>query len=260
MVRLALCMSGHARTYKKAFSSVHANILTKFECDVFIATYNTTQEILSDLHTFYAPKRIHTINDDDEYLQRLTDYHHSLPQVPCKHCPVYNEGDSETVSYGHKVFFCEDGKYPIDYQHKVMVHALSQFYGMYVAADLCRQYMTLHGTTYDYILRVRLDAGITNGVFDIIPLEEGQVLVNQLLNYSLSVKVHDHFFMAKPETFFQIVNVYHNLPEIIQYIIHHDYWLPLSGYQETLLFINMIRYHVWDIKESYAIFSYCKIP
>ena len=78
-------------------------------------------------------------------------------------------------------------------------------------------------------------------------------------NYSNSLKAQDHYFIAKPNTFFKISNLYIDLPDIIEYVNNNNnYWIPSSGYQETFLFMNIIRQNI-GIKESTNLFNIYKL-
>ena len=65
-LKVALCISGHMRTFKDNFSNLHKNILSKLNCDVFIHTWNTLdsyKEKINDnqfetLQRYYNPKSI----------------------------------------------------------------------------------------------------------------------------------------------------------------------------------------------------------
>lgn len=121
----------------------------------------------------------------------------------------------------------------------IFFQAISQFFGINQAADLCNEYIRETNTSYDYILRLRLDS-ILEDDFRIINLEENEVLVNEIQNYNYSIKPNDWYFMAKPTSFFKIANIYNALPCIIDFINNNRCWLHGFGYQETMLLINII--------------------
>ena len=254
-LRIALCFSGHPRTYESCFPHIKKQLLDKYNCDVFISTYNTTENISNDIIKLYNPKKISFNNEHDvnnknvEYLNKLgnvktyrlgVDFDAKVNTDP----DVFN-----TTNYELKNFFNFDkGTNDLFVYRTIYDFAIGQFFGIYDSSKLCLEYVNENNIQYDYILRLRLDCCIRKD-FKIIELEENEILVNNILNYSNSIKVHDHFFMAKQNTFFKIANLYNNLPEIVNYI-NNNCWLPFMGYQESILFIHIIMLNI-KIKECY---------
>ena len=46
-MKIALCLSGHLRTYKNTFESIHMQLINKYDCDVFISTWTNLGNALS---------------------------------------------------------------------------------------------------------------------------------------------------------------------------------------------------------------------
>ena len=57
MIKLALCFSGDTRTYNNCFDSIKNNLLNKFDCDVFISSYEVNDEITNNILNLYKPKK-----------------------------------------------------------------------------------------------------------------------------------------------------------------------------------------------------------
>ncbi len=73
-LKVALCISGHLRTFEQNYQSVYANILSRFDCDVFIHTWDTlglnhrhldnlvstisTHQLMDRINKIYNPKKI----------------------------------------------------------------------------------------------------------------------------------------------------------------------------------------------------------
>ena len=106
-------------------------------------------------------------------------------------------------------------------------------------------------------MRLRLDSKVS-GDFHIKELEEDQVVVNCIHSYSDSLKVHDHFFLAKQDTYFKISDLYNNLTNIIDFINNNKCWLPGCGYQETLLLIQIFlhKIRILSSQDEYTILKY----
>ena len=104
---------------------------------------------------------------------------------------------------------------------------------------------------YDFIIRLRLDDCFFSE-FILTTLEEHEILVNSIMSYNNSIKLQDHFFMCKPNTFFNIASLYDNIPTVIETINNNNCWLPLFGYQETILLIQTIMNQVQIKKAGFS--------
>lgn len=255
MTKLALCFSGHPRNFILCFPTIYDQIITKFDCDIFITMYHVSDNITNKIINMYKPKSINIINEfDPNYISLINEYSIKLGLSKIKHLTIYPSDHS--LSYQSGNYFYEDNKYEITYEH-IKSQILCQFYGIHIVASLCHKYINENNVNYDYILRLRFDAKIT-GNFTITPLQENQVVLANILNYSNSLKVNDHFFMAKPNTFFKISNLYIKLPDIINYVNNtNGIWLPGCGHQETILFLHIYMQNI-NIIESLPIFEISK--
>ena len=250
MLKLALCFSGDARTYDKCFSSIKHNLLDKFDCDVFISTYHTSDKIHDDILNLYSPKK-YNFNDKDEVIKICSTYSKDLGRVKINPIDMFKTPQSNNTTIINTIegcFFNYD-EYSSTFQYsELYVVALCQFFGIHDVSKLCKEYMLCHNINYDYILRIRLDNKFCSD-FIVDELQDNELLINCIQNYSNSIKLHDHFFMAKPTTFFKISFLYANLPNVINAINNNKCWLPCSGYQETLLLIHTLLNDV-TVKEA----------
>ena len=251
-MKFALCFSGHPRTFERCFHSINEQLLTKYNCDTFISTYNTHEYINNNIINLYHPKRIN-FNDENDILNRNNHYFNQLDNI--KTIIMHNVNDISNNSIGFNPnsndlnnFFNYDNMNKDFSYERINVRALCQFFGMYDVSQLCLDYINNNGVHYDYILRLRLDDHIVNN-FEVHHLDENEILVNFIQNYCNSVKLHDHFFMARPNTYFRLANLYNDLPNIIRFVNENRCWLPGFGYQETILLIQVILHNI-RIKET----------
>ncbi len=258
MKKLALCFSGDLRTYDRCFDSIKSNLLDKFDCDVFISSYRVSDEVTNNVIELYKPKkfifRIREVVNDT--VSKYVDDLESIKMIRngVDNLSFENVGNLNTLE---DCFFNYERYENSFFYHKLSVDALCQFFGIMDVATLCNQYMVENNLNYDYILRIRFDNMIYN-TFKIFDLEENEMLVNTFHYYSDSIKFNDHFFMAKPNTFFKISSLYKNIPNIIQIINKEKCWLPTSGYPETLLLINVLLQNI-KIKECSSEFCCIKL-
>lgn len=256
MTKLALCFSGDPRTYKKCFESIKFNLLDNFDCDIFISTYETTSEIKDDILNLYKPKlfnfhdRNNIIKIGYEYLENLED----IKLNKTEYFPnTIKETDIDNLEFknNYEDYFFNYDTYENKFEYtQLSVNTLCQFFGIFDVSNLCREYMLESKTSYDYILRLRLDDTFRSN-FVINELKENELLVNVIQCYSDSIKLQDHFFMAKVDTFFKIASLYNNIPNIIKTINNNRCWLPTAGYQETLLLIQTTLQNVTIKKASF---------
>jgi hypothetical protein len=258
MLKLAICFSGDTRTYDKCFESIKNNLLDKFDCDVFISSYEVNNDIKNHLLKLYKPKK-YIFHDRDAIYNKVLNHSNNLKLTKQLNIGVHNLS-FKTVENIHNIenLFCNYDKYKHNFfYNNLSVHALCQFFGIYGVSMLCQEYMMTNNITYDYILRLRLDDIIYNN-FNIYDLKENEMLINTFHYYSDSIKINDHFFMAKPTTFFKIASLYNNIPNIIEIINNKKCWLPSSGYQETLLLIHVLLHNI-TIKECSSNFCCIKL-
>lgn len=259
-MKIALCFSGHPRTFEECFSNIKSNIIDKYDCDIFISTYKTTSEVEKKMIELYNPKKFFFNNEED--ILDLVEKNNNKNIKFLKNYVFDNSNLDD--SYYNRLFSIEEiflydkincNDFTLD--HKIHKAALCQFYGIYHVSKLCLDYINENQIKYDYIMRLRLDSKVS-GDFHIKELEEDQVVVNCIPNYSDSLKVHDHFFLAKQDTYFKISDLYNNLTNIIDFINNNKCWLPASGYQETLLLIQIFlhKIRILSSKDEYTILKY----
>ena len=250
MIKLALCFSGDPRTYNKCFESIKFNLLDKFDCDIFVSTYETTNEIKDDILNLYKPKK-YNFHNKNNITETVSKYLANLEDIKINTIPVFEHKNIDNMVFtnNYEDYFFNYDKYENNFVYKKLcVNALCQFFGIFDVSNLCKEYMLDCKIDYDYILRLRLDDTFYSN-FVINELKENELLVNSFQYYSNSIKLHDHFFMAKSDTFFKIASLYNNIHNIIKTINNNRCWLPTSGYQETLLLIQTILYNI-TIKEA----------
>lgn len=171
--KLALCLSGQARSYNKAYEYIKRNLLNHYDVDVFLHTWrpNTSRVALYEgLRNLYDP--VNFVMDE------------CLPETANNDLPVPNAS--------HPANFCT-----------------SMFYSIYRANDLCVKYAELNGVKYDYVIRCRYDIAL-NSVIDFTTLKPGTVYTskdteepNPLLN--------DQFAICEPQTMNIYASTYLNL-------------------------------------------------
>jgi hypothetical protein len=167
-LKLALCLSGQARSLFQAKKYIQKNLLDPYNVDVFCHTWKPQGGILQmklfeDINFIYDPI----------YLA------YDMP------IPATTNSDMFVPNASHPANFCT-----------------SMFYSIYKANDLRIKQQLQNSVKYDFVIRSRFDLAL-NKVIDFNSLEKGKVYVskdtdgpNPLLN--------DQFAIADPDT----MNIY----------------------------------------------------
>jgi len=139
-MKLALCLSGQPRSYKKAFEFISRNLLEKFDVDVF-------------LHTWVGDPSKSFVYDDicDLYKPIIASYDYSLPSNVNAHMRVANGS--------HPANFCT-----------------SMFYSINLANEYRVKHEVFGAFKYDYVIRSRFDFAL-NKVVDFGSMEKGKMYV-----------------------------------------------------------------------------------
>ena len=146
MSKLALCFSGHSRTFEKCFDSINEQIITKYDCDIFISTYFVSDELSNKIIDLYKPKKITFINEDAEFSTKINKYINSLPLCNVLYKPVYNI-NSDKISYNNKKYFDTNIIYRNEIFKSTLIYgAVCQFFGIYNVANICLNYITMTKT------------------------------------------------------------------------------------------------------------------
>lgn len=133
--KIALCISGHLRTFESNYRTVKQHVLDKFDCDVFIHTWDTlgvshragdsnlhiteTKKVLDLVHKLYNPKKIVI--------------------EPTKHFTV--------TPLMHQR----------SHENRDLAGILSMFYKVEECNKLKNEYQEEHKVKYDYVVRFRGD-------------------------------------------------------------------------------------------------------
>ena len=167
-LKLALCLSGQARSIFEAHKYVKKNLLDVFDVDVFVHTWKP-QGGITQLKTY----------EDINFIYN----------------PIYNAYDYPLPDNTNSDMMVPNASHPANF-------CTSMFYSIYKANDLRIRHQMLKGVKYDFVIRSRFDLAL-NTVIDFSSLQKGIVYIskdtdgpNPLLN--------DQFAIADPDT----MNIY----------------------------------------------------
>ena len=217
-MKTAICLSGHARTYKRVFSNFVSikNYLSQFgEVDIFISTWdkinsgsswgvkvkdtseNNNDINLDELNELYKPKSIRVENFENTkhlfLIKNFTDY------VSPKQFRDSRRGDGS------------------------ILYAIPQFYKIFDCNSLKNQYESANDFKYDFVIRHRLDQ-VLNNMVDLNELNKDVVYIGKNRLYDLDDPKYplskgfctcDQFAIGSSENMDKYASAYINLNKIL---------------------------------------------
>lgn len=172
-MRIALCLSGQARSYKKAHEYVNKNLLRHFEVDVFVHTW---RPVYSRAH-FYT---------------NLQETYSPINLVMDENLPPETNSDLFVPNHSHPANFCT-----------------SMFYSIYKSNDLRVKHELLNNIKYDFVIRSRFDLAL-NKVIDFSSLEKGKIYTSKDTD-DTNPLLNDQFAIADPHTMNLYASTFLNL-------------------------------------------------
>lgn len=138
-MRIALCLSGHMRSYRKTYQSIRYNIIDPYSTDVFISTWDR-------------------IGADRSYDLNLIDVETSsmLKSIEV----AFRTKNINIEKYNGKNYEL----YPLVKDRSNPIGVLSMFYNINKADELRRNYEIKHKFKYDVIIRSRPDILFTSSI------------------------------------------------------------------------------------------------
>jgi hypothetical protein len=161
-MRIALCLSGQARSYKKAHEFIDRNLLSKYNVDVFAHTWRPQYSkvaLYDGITNLYNP--VNFVLDDN--------------------LPENINSDLYVPNASHPANFCT-----------------SMFYSIYRANDFRLKFQSLNNIKYDFVVRSRFDLAL-NKVIDFSSLQKGKVYVSKDTEDENAL-LNDQFAIADPDT------------------------------------------------------------
>lgn len=141
-MRIALCLSGQPRSYKKAHEYLKRNLLDRFNVDVYLHTWRPKVgriAVYDDLNTLYNPIQF-----------------------------IMEEALPETINSD---LFVPNASHPSNF-------CTSMFYSIHRANDFRLREEAKKDKKYDFVIRSRFDLAL-NKVIDFSSLERGKIYVSK---------------------------------------------------------------------------------
>jgi hypothetical protein len=231
-MKVAICISGQPRNYERGYSELKTWFLDKYDCDIYLHTWEDTSSTMSGGHNFSNTKEYEFTKDD---YNKITDLYN--PVVSHLQNPIPFDTTGVQGHLGYKL-------------HNI----LSGYYSTYAAYKLLKN----SGNQYDLVIRTRFDLEFTDYISpeclflkDLDLLDPKQI---NLFQYPLSPEgyptrtseVDDLFAISSME----VMDIYSSCFSFMLKYIYMDEeypkWLEtvVSGNPDKLCPESLLKYHL----------------
>lgn len=194
-MKIALCLSGHMRSFLIAYPTIKKFILDKYNPDIFISTYKSlgfwTQvdndgtndrgisfpNLEKEINHLFRPKKMVWQEDNNQQFLEMAD-------------DILYKDDKPRLRWGRKQ------------------NIIGMFYNIYVCNELKKDYENELGFVYDIVIRLRPDVFIKS-MDDIYAPVDGHLYILYEQGY-----YSDWFFYGNSRTIDIVSEIYKNLEKI----------------------------------------------
>ena len=208
-MRIAIQFFGHLRTYEKCWSSIEQYLLKKYDCDVFMHTWDTIDHNTQTWHNYRVPDTHKPLNELKDELKWI----YSLKALEVEKQIVKDEG----------VLVCQ-GKPISIFGMRSMLHSMKR------VNSLREEYQKQHNVKYDYVLVLRPDVKLLRA-FNFYDYANPKNTSPEILNNSLYIAgfykfkylLNDFRFIGASDVLFfgvpsVISKIYSNTEQIFEQI------------------------------------------
>lgn len=222
-MKIALCISGQPRMYKKGYSELKEYYLDKYDVDVFIHTwkdkiykgtefypedknnkqYEYTKEIFSDLIELYNPKSI-LIEDQLKFIE---------PDIIS---PTWRQS---------------------------LQNCASMWYSVYKSNELRKHYEVIQNIKYDYVIRTRTDLTFEMPLIDLHTYDPSVITLHKWkTSYPQSTYGYkDCFAISGPDAMDKYCSLYN---ELSYYIFEDKNYKSFLNNEDNIRNEYLIKWHL----------------
>lgn len=204
-MRVAVCMSGHMRTYQKCYKALFEHLLNRYECDLFLYTWTRVTHNTRCWHDF-----------NKDYKGVYID----LEDIERTYNPTAFAAERQVVKNKKKQWKSKDAKYQY-------AGIQFQWEAAYKSNQLRKMHQVKYGVSYDAVVKIRPDVRLLRPI-ELNPRKN--VVVLSSLNENLTGAT-DVFACSCPET----MDVYYD------YALHLDKYFKTQKIKPELHLIRYLR-------------------
>lgn len=198
-MKIALCVSGQPRFYKKGFEQLSKNVIIPNNCDVFLHCWYSEK----DVGRYMVGGPWNDCNNQDIYTKEIPGNLISLYQ-PKKHSLEENFFLDRSLDEKWKT-------YPLTNGSNLSQSLHSMFYSVKKSIKLCEEYEKENNFKYDVIIRTRFDMGI----LDRLDICESAFTSSKTLYYldlcNNKFVISDLLFWGSGQVIKDVCDVYDNI-------------------------------------------------
>jgi hypothetical protein len=210
-MKIGVCLSGHYRTFDHNFSYWNDNVFSKYDCDVFLHTWNVmgNRKNGNDVDAVETMDRLTRTEEELKLQYNFTD---AVIQD-------YNEPLAEFLEKSKRVRELRNNIVDERYAEMLKKRRITHLYSMWYKALKCFQLTEKTNTQYDLIIRSRPDIAI----LDTFTLDEVDPMYINWPRYSQGwfLEPHDYFAIGNYENM-KIYNNLYNRIEDMESILEID--------------------------------------
>jgi hypothetical protein len=207
-MKIALCLSGHFRTFQKTHGHFLRHVLIPLmkrgEVDTFISTWRT----LYPKRGWYQPKELPPNYDDDL----------NIPEVQRIYAPkrfIVEDFDGMRHTFFKRNFSKNECAEPKIWDGQ-MLYSTPMFYKILSANALKCQHEEEKKFTYDLVIRIRPDQIFQGDINEDIFNDLGKLSILHADEAGTERRVDDTFFSGSSETMDKACSLFYNLVDIFE--------------------------------------------
>jgi hypothetical protein len=258
-MKIALCITGHLRSFPNTLPYLKRLLLDAYDTDVFLTSWKEPDARITDeALSAYKPVQ-HHIYDYSQYegpFRKITDSVNALriKRLEVTSLQDWAFDDVQPAPYpGYE-------QLPLDTrQHPIGIPVVSQFFQVQSCLRLVREYTERTGTHYDLVIRIRPDLLLftqhsqyastsfpdfagryrpEENKLELAPLPDGSLysVVLRRINGTTYSMLNDYFYYGSQATMLQLCDLCDGYSEHLAYMKQQQLPVALQGVNESILY------------------------
>lgn len=204
-MKVALCLSGHLRTFRNTAKSLKDNIIDPLNCDVFIHTW--------DVLGSPTGKNPGDVNNQDTQIIDI------MPEIYDLLNPTLISIERQKDKLEELKFKTRDIIIPIDEKQFIMQHIglhISMFYSLYMSNNIRKEYEEENQIKYDMIIRCRPDIFLKTKLNLSMFPDKNKIYVPEIATY-VENGINDQMAIGYADVMEYYFNIYNDVENYYRY-------------------------------------------
>ena len=234
--KVALCLSGFLRNADEAYPYIKANIIDKFNPDVFIHSYNNIKSN-QDTDTKFKKKLVRDNISPTDVIK----LYNPVKYVYDDYTSEYTDNvlDSNYDTFKSLILDNQDKEHTFSPKIDKHVNGICMFYKIKKCNELKQQYEKDNKFKYDIVIRMRFDQLIYESIDNkYLSLITKNVVIGAG-GFCMNNGMEDQIAISDSETSDIYSNVYNTYLSLVQDIIENNY--AIGSFPETVLYYYLAK-------------------